>query len=223
MRTVGLEPGGFVRDMGTPDRLALVERHIARRERAKAARADPKRLRVAFLDRDGTLNREVGLVSKAEQIEMLPGAAEAVGRLTRAGWRCFLITNQPVIARGFCSLEELEAINGVVLAAVEKTGGKIERVYFSPFHPETHHGDGVKELRRGSDCRKPGAGMLFQAEEENGLDLAECVMIGDSWRDMVAGRIAGVRTVFVGEGEVPKEADEAQADLAAAVDKLLRD
>lgn len=204
LRGLELEVGGFVRDMGTPDRLALVENYLKRKERSAVAVGSPKELKIAFLDRDGTLNKEVGLISDLNQLEMIEGAAEAVAELCRSGWRCFMITNQPVIARGLCDRQTLNEINAKVVSMVEAAGGKIEKIYYSPFHPETHYGDGVKELRRASDCRKPGSGMLYQAEEENGLDLAEVVMIGDSWRDIVAGRGAGVRTCFLGskaEGE----------------------
>jgi len=123
LRAVELEPGGFVRDMGTPDRLSLVEEYLARKERSRIAQEQPKAPKVAFLDRDGTLNREVGLVSKPEQMEMIEGAAAAVGRLTASGWTCFILTNQPSIARGLCTEAELEEINQVVLSAIEDAGG----------------------------------------------------------------------------------------------------
>ncbi len=212
LRGLELEVGGFVRDMGTPDRLALVENYLKRKERSRAARENPRTLKVAFLDRDGTLNYERGLIDTPEKIEMIPEAAEAVGKLCAAGWTCYLITNQPVIARGLCDVPTLEAINEKVTAVIEAAGGKIEQIYYSPFHPETHHGDGVKEFRRASDCRKPGSGMLYQAEEDHHLDLAEVVMIGDTWRDIVAGQGAGVRTCYLGEKE---EGQALKADFCA--------
>lgn len=205
-----LEPSGFVRDMGTPERLALVENYLKREARSLKARENPKPLKVAFLDRDGTLNFEKGLISCSEQIEMIPGAAEGVAKLCEAGWRCFIITNQPVIARGLCDERILGEINEKVVSEIESQGGQIEKIYYSPYHPETHHGDGVKSLRRASDCRKPGSGMLYQAEEENEIDLAEVVMIGDTFRDIIAGKGAGVRTCYLG---TEKEAGALEADF----------
>lgn len=213
VRALELEVGGFVRDMGTPDRLTLVENYLKRKERALIARENPKPLKVAFLDRDGTLNYERGLISSPDQIEMIPGSADAVAQLCKAGWKCYIITNQPVIARGLCDFETLEQINQKVVSAIEEEGGKVEKVFYSPYHPETHHGDGVKKYRRASDCRKPGSGMLYQAEEGNGLDLAEVIMIGDTWRDIVAGQGAGVRTCFLGE---QKEGQELGAEYTAS-------
>lgn len=218
-----LERTGFVRDMGTPERLQIVEQYLARKSRAEAALKAPKPLKVALLDRDGTLNKEQGLIFHPSQIEMCAGAAEAVSKLTKAGWRCFLITNQPVLARGLCSVETLNEINAVVCSEVEALGGKIEKIYYSPYHPETHHGDGVLELRRASDCRKPNAGMIFQAAEENDLDLSECIMIGDTWRDILAGKKAGVRTALITEiGDAETEADYYGESLQDVVDQLLR-
>ena len=221
--TVDLEIGGFVRDMGTPDRLAVVERYIARKASAEEARTHPLPLKVAFLDRDGTLNVEKGHLKSPEDLELLPGVESALARLKSAGWRCILITNQPGIARGEFEVKDLEAIHEALLSRIEEAGGSIEAIYYSPYHPETHHGEGVRELRRASDCRKPNSGMIFQAAEERDLNLAECVMIGDSWRDVRAGQGAGVRTVFLGKAEEGLEvgADWCASSLGAAVDHLL--
>lgn len=221
--TVDLEIGGFVRDMGTPDRLALVERYIARKARAMRARHAPKALKVALLDRDGTLNVEKGHLSSPDDLELLPGVEEALALLHSNGWRCILITNQPGIARGEFTVKDLEKIHEALELRVAESGGEIEAIYYSPYHPETQHGEGVLELRRASDCRKPNSGMLFDAEEELGLDLAECVMIGDSWRDIKAGQGAGVRTFFLGETDKGLEigADWCALSLKEAVEFLL--
>lgn len=223
LRALELEVTGFVRDMGTPDRLRLVEKYLERKQRSEWAKENSKPLQIAFLDRDGTLNEEVGLISSPDQVRMIPGAAAAVSKLCAAGWRCFILTNQPVIARGLCDEETLEKINNRVVEQIEQVGGSIEAVYYSPFHPETHHGEGVKHLRRASDCRKPKPGMLYQAEEDFHLDLAQVVMIGDRSWDIIAGQIAGVRTCFLGtaaEGE-NLGADYVTRDLAEAADLLL--
>lgn len=221
--TVDLEIGGFVRDMGTPDRLAVVEQYLARCKRAETARNSPQGLKIALLDRDGTLNVEKGHLGKAAELELLPGVGEALRRLHEAHWRCVLITNQPGLARGEFTEGDLEEIHEVLNTEVENAGGKLEAIYYSPFHPETHHGEGVRELRRASDCRKPNSGMIFQAEEDLGFALGESVMIGDSWRDMKAGQGAGVRTFFLGdqgEGE-SLGATWTGSGLAEAVDLLL--
>jgi histidinol-phosphate phosphatase family protein len=184
--------------MGTPDRLAAVEEYLADRDLAAAARATPEQIDTVFLDRDGVLNTEVDLVHRPEQLELLPGAAEAVARLNRCGIRCVVVTNQPVIARGLCTEETLAVIHERLRELIRRGGGELAAIYHCPHHPETHHGEGVPSLRRACRCRKPAPGMLFRARRELGLDLARCAMVGNHAIDIRAGHAAGVRTVLVG-------------------------
>ena len=121
--------------------------------------------------------------------------------------RVFVLTNQPGIARGLYDLETLEAIHEKLEAeiAAEGDGATVDGIYFSPFHPETEHEGGVRQYRRASDCRKPGIGMIMQVVDEHGIDLASSCFIGDSWRDMEAGRSAGLRTVLVEKTDQAKK------------------
>lgn len=201
LRAHMLEEEGFVKDMGTPDRLAAVEEYLADRDLATAARVAPGPIDTVFLDRDGVLNTDVDLVHRPEQLELLPGAAEAVRRLNECGIRCVVVTNQPVIARGLCTEETLEAIHDRLRELVRAGGGEFAAIYHCPHHPETHHGEGVAALRRACRCRKPAPGMLLRARSELGLDLSRCAMVGNHSTDIRAGRAAGVRTVLVGPGD----------------------
>ncbi|MBK8094090.1 MAG: HAD-IIIA family hydrolase [Verrucomicrobiaceae bacterium] len=193
-----IDPAGFVKDMGTPDRLAKVETYLTWRERSRTARVHPAPVRAVILDRDGTINVERGLLTRVEDLELLPGAAEGISSLCAAGLRCFIATNQPAIARGLLTEEGLHAIHERLCAELATAGAHIEKIYHSPFHPETHHGEGIPELRRDSDCRKPKPGMLRRAVEEQGLDLAATIMIGDSDADRLAAQAAGMRFIGVG-------------------------
>lgn len=193
-----MECTGYVCDMGTPDRLASVELHLARRERIRVARMNPGKVRAVILDRDGTINIERGLLTRAEDFEFLPGAADGIAKLCAAGLRCFIATNQPAIARGLLTEAGLDAIHSRMNQQLAAVGAQIEKIYFSPFHPETHHGEGVIELRRDSDCRKPRPGMILRAVEEHDLDLSTLVMVGDSEADCLAADAAGVRFLGVG-------------------------
>ncbi len=204
---------GFIKDMGTPDRLASVEQYL--RERALAREASAKRSRVTtvLLDRDGVLNVDSGLIDREERLELLPGAAKAVALLNEAGIACFVITNQPVIARGLCSEQALAQIHARLLAGVAAEGGRIESVYYCPHHPETHHREGIEELRRGCRCRKPAPGLIFQAQREHGFDLSGAIMVGDRETDVRAGRAAGLRTVLIApQGRHQPEATAALAN-----------
>jgi histidinol-phosphate phosphatase family protein len=128
-------------------------------------------------------------VLSVSELQMLPRAAEAVGRLTRAGWPVFIATNKTAMGWGLLTKREHEAVMAAVLAAIDAAGGKVEAVYHCPHNP-----------LRGCACHKPKPGMLLQAARERGLDLARSWMVGDTWRDMAAGQAAGCRTILIGPG-----------------------
>ncbi|MBK8477959.1 MAG: HAD-IIIA family hydrolase [Opitutaceae bacterium] len=217
LRTHELESGGFVKDMGTPERLAAVEEYLAERAAAALARANPGLVTTVLLDRDGVLNDEAaGLVDTPEKLVLLPGAAEAVALLNRAGMRCIVVTNQSVVARGLCTEGTLAAIHARLSEAIAAEGGgaRIEAVLYCPHHPETHHGEGVAELRRACRCRKPQPGLIFRAWRELGIELAGAVVVGNRASDVRAGRAAGLRTVLVGPaGRRERERTEVAPDL----------
>jgi D-glycero-D-manno-heptose 1,7-bisphosphate phosphatase len=143
-------------------------------------------MRVVFLDRDGVINKapRLGdyLVSWGD-FNFLPGVFEGIQRLNKLGFSIIVITNQACVVKGLISREALERIHANMIAAIDNEGGKIEQVYYCP-HKE---GDGC-------DCRKPEPGMLLQAISDFDLNPAECWMVGDSQKDVDAGKAAGCRT-----------------------------
>ena len=210
LRTYFLPEEGFVKDMGTPDRLAAVEQYLQERTLARTAAEHPTAITTVLLDRDGVLNADSNLIDRVDRLELLPDAAEAVALLSRAGITCFVITNQPVIARGLCTEGELAHIHERLRHEIELGGGKIAAIYHCPHHPETHHAEGVMELRRGCRCRKPAPGLIFRAQRERHFNLGTAVMVGDRATDIRAGQAAGVRTVLVG----PDPQRQREAELA---------
>lgn len=199
LRCHTLESWGFVKDMGTPARLAEVNSYIKERAAAAAARSQPGPVRVLLLDRDGVLTPDLGPGARAQQIRLLPGASEALARAHALGMRCIVVTNQPGVARGLLTPEELAEAHHRLTALAAEAGGRIEAVLDCPHHPETHHAEGVPELRRACRCRKPAPGLIFRAWRELDVDLAEAIMVGDRAVDIQAGHAAGVRTVFIGD------------------------
>lgn len=145
--------------------------------------------RAVFLDRDGVLNVERSYITTPEELELLPGAARAVAELNAAGWPTVVFTNQSGVGRGYLTLATLETIHAKLKAEVEAGGGKIRAIYACPHGPDSD-----------CDCRKPKTGLLRQAAQELGLDLAACFVVGDSLRDIEAGRAAGCRTILVLSG-----------------------
>ena len=185
----------YVKDMGTPDRYAKVSRDL---ENGVVGKSNIKNKRPAvFLDRDGTLNVYKGLVTRPEQLELLDGAAEAIRRLNEAGIPAVLVTNQPVIARGDCTFEELREIHNKLETLLGEKGAYLDRIYFCPHHPDAGFPGERPEYKITCDCRKPKPGLLLRAAEEMNLELSRSYMVGDSATDIEAGRRAGCIPVFL--------------------------
>jgi len=174
--------------------------------------------RLVVLDRDGVINVDSDAYIKSpEEWHAIPGALEAIARLTRHGFRVFVVSNQSGIARGLLTQTTLERINERMRTAVAATGGSIEAIYVCPHHPDD-----------GCACRKPRPGMLRQLEAEHGVSLAGVPLIGDKWSDLEVARAVGARPMLVltGSGQRTLEAhrhevDQAFRDLAAVVDLLV--
>jgi mannose-1-phosphate guanylyltransferase / phosphomannomutase len=196
-----LEPSGFVRDMGKAERFPIVEKYLQDRARISEARKNREKITTVFLDRDGVLNKDLGHIHTVKSIEMLDGVPEAIKLFTDNDIKCIVVTNQPAVARGFCDKETNQNIQDHVKRLVESKGGKLVAMYCCIHHPETQYGEGVEELRRGCDCRKPSNGMLMQAKDDLSIDLKGAVMIGDSFRDIEAGKNSGLRTIFIDSGK----------------------
>lgn len=149
-----------------------------------------------FLDRDGTIIRQVELLHASSQLHLLPGAAAAIKDLNDAGYLVVIVTNQPVIARGIISPEDLGRIHAALIGRLARRGARIDAVYFCPHHPQADRA----EYRMACACRKPGVGMLLQAEQDLGIDLSRSFFVGDSTQDICAGNRAQVRTILVRTG-----------------------
>lgn len=176
-------------------------------------------MKAVFLDRDGTVVEERGYLTTPEMIALLPGAARAIADLRARGWKAIIVSNQALVAKGMITEEELAAINLRMVSLLAAEGAALDGIYCCPHHPE-HSGE--------CDCRKPRPGMLERAAREHGLELAECVLVGDTRRDIDAGKAAGAATVLVltGKGAAtsaePHGADHVAKDLAAAAEWLVR-
>jgi D-glycero-D-manno-heptose 1,7-bisphosphate phosphatase len=178
-----------------------------------------------FIDRDGCLTEEVGYVNHPSRIRLLPGSAEAVGRLNQAGIPAVLVTNQAGIAKGYFSEETLGLVNAEMLRQLAARQAALDGVYVCVHHPR----EGEPPFRAECDCRKPRPGLLLRAAAELGLDLATSVMIGDKLSDVAAGQVVGAAGVLVlsgyGRGEWEYRAvdsrvkpDHVATDLLEAVE-----
>ena len=141
-----------------------------------------------FLDRDGTVIVDKVHLTDPDDVELVPGAAEAVRRLNEAGLFTVIVSNQSVVARGLATHEMVRAANDRVQELLLEEGAYIDAFYYCPHH---------EDFSGPCDCRKPKPGMLFDASVEHDLDLARSFMVGDWWSDVGAGHAAGVTTILV--------------------------
>ena len=187
----------YVKDMGTPDRYRAVCEDFA------AGRVQAKNLlhkqRAIFLDRDGTINKHVGFLRNIDDFELLPGAAEAIRKINASGYLAIVVTNQPVIARGEVTEDQLREIHNKMETLLGQEGAYVDAIYYCPHHPDKGFEGEIPELKIDCDCRKPKPGMILQAAKDFNIDLENSWMIGDGENDIRAGTAAGCHTARVGE------------------------
>jgi D-glycero-D-manno-heptose 1,7-bisphosphate phosphatase len=154
-----------------------------------------------FIDRDGTLMRDVDYCGDPAEVALFPDATDALRKLKEHGYKIIVITNQSAIGRGLFSAETYRAVEREVLR--QAGPGLIDATYFCPHAPD-----------EGCECRKPQPGMVLNAARDHGLDLSRSFFVGDKNSDVECGRNAGVKTVLVRTG-YGKEQDETRADFVA--------
>jgi D-glycero-D-manno-heptose 1,7-bisphosphate phosphatase len=185
----------YVRDMGTPGRLAEVGEAL--RSGLVAARNLANPQRAAFLDRDGTINADVGFLTHIDDLRLRPGMAEYIRELNRGGYLVIVVTNQPVIARGEVTWAELEQIHWKLETLLGEQGAFVDDIFVCPHHPDKGFPGERPEYKIDCQCRKPKPGMLLAAAAKYNIDLGSSFMVGDSERDRGAAQAAGVRYLDV--------------------------
>ena len=158
-------------------------------------------MRAVFIDRDGTITEEDGLFYRYEQIRINKNAAEAIKILNKS-FLVIMITNQPVVARGLCSEDDVREINSRIAKELEKQGARIDGVYFCPHHPEQHADvpEHARKYRIACKCRKPRTGMIEKAAGDFKIDVGLSFFIGDGTIDMETAKNAGCVSVLVKTG-----------------------
>lgn len=199
----------YVKDMGTPDRMVDVERDFKSGLIRKKNLS--QRQRAVFLDRDGTINRYAGFLREIDDFKLIDGAAEAIRKINQSGYLAIVVTNQPVIARGEVSWEELNRIHQKMETLLGEKGAYVDDIFVCPHHPDSGFPGEITEYKIDCNCRKPKPGLLLQAAAKYNINLAGSWMIGDSARDMEAGRSVGCQIAQV----------SGRFTLRNAVDKLL--
>ena len=207
----------YVKDMGTPDR------YYAVCEDFKAGHVQGKNLKnkqkAIFLDRDGTINKYVGFLRNINEFELIDGVSKAIKKMNESGYLTIVVTNQPVIARGEVSFDELDEIHNKMETLLGKDGAYIDGLYYCPHHPHKGYEGERPELKIECECRKPKPGMLMKAAEDFNVDLEKSWMIGDGENDVLAGKNAGCKTVLIGNQDYQQ--DYTVSSLKEFVDRML--
>ena len=173
----------------------------------------PAGRRAVFLDRDGTIIEDVDFLRDESEIRLLPGAVEGIRLLREAGFLVIVATNQSGVARGYLTEKKLRAVHTTLLEELARQSARLDAIYYCPHHPE----GSVREYAIECDCRKPAPGLLLRAARQWNVNLAASFVVGDSERDVLAGKRAGCRTVLISAARPAKTAaDDAAPDFLEA-------
>ena len=213
LRLFGYNSPEYIKDIGTPERYDWICAEYATGVVQRNSLNTPQP--AVFLDRDGTLNQEVDGVTAPERLELIPGVAAAIHRLNHHGFRVIVVSNQPVVAKGFCTEADIQIIHNKLETLLGREHAFLDRIYYCPHHPEKGFAGERPELKVDCACRKPKPGMILQARDALNIDLANSWMIGDTTRDMQTARNAGLKAILVRTGYAGKDGKyDAQPDLA---------
>ncbi len=169
--------------------------------------------KAVFLDRDGTISRDVPYCSRVEDFEILPAVPEAIRLLKQNGFKVVVITNQSGVGRGYFTEVTLVQIHEHMEKELARHNARVDAIYYCPHHPDD-----------GCECRKPKPGMLLKAADELGINFARSFMVGDSGMDIRAGKAVGCQTVLMVNGsnkEMNETPDYIAADLLKAAHWIL--
>jgi histidinol-phosphate phosphatase family protein len=197
-KLLGYNSPEYIKDIGKPERYDRVCREFANGTIARSSLAVPQR--AVFLDRDGTLIPDKDCLRDAAGLELLPGAAQAVHELNHHGWRTVVVTNQPVIAKGFCDEAEMDRMHAKLETLLGLEHAFLDRIFYCPHHPEKGFPGERPELKIDCTCRKPKTGLIERAVTELNVDLRQSWLIGDTTTDLQTARNAGLRSILVRTG-----------------------
>ena len=183
--------------------------------------------RAVFLDRDGTMIRDVGYLYNPDEIDFFPWTVDVIRALSAAGFAVVVTTNQSGIARGLFSEAQLDAVHAAMARVLDAGGARVLAYYYCPHHPNGT----VPAFTKVCDCRKPAGGMVERASRELGLDASQSFVVGDTWLDIGLAKSCGAKGVLVRTGAGAKaelqpvphlKADVIVDNLAAAASWILR-
>lgn len=214
----------YVKDAGTVERFYTVQK--AQKDGVWKRKNLSNMQRCIFLDRDGTINRYNGLISSEEELELEPVAAEAIRLINESGYLAIVVTNQPVVARGMCDIEDVQRIHKKLAVLLGEQGAYLDDIVFCPHHPDKGYPEENPKYKIKCNCRKPATGMIDDMVEKYNIDCSCSYMVGDSTIDIQTGINAGLHTVLVhtgvagNDGKYDVKAEMEAEDLLEAVKRI---
>src|SRR4030042_1379411 len=198
LRMYGYQTFEYLKNMGTPERWEEVSHDYKTGKIFQFNYENPQK--AIFLDRDGVLNVEKSFISQPEELELYDFAPEAIQKINESQYLTIVVTNQSVIARNLCTLEELDLIHEKLATDLGMQHAYLDALYFCPHHPDKGYPEERVEYKIECDCRKPKPGLFHRAAKDFNINLNDSWMIGDSERDILAGINAGCKTIGVMTG-----------------------
>ena len=215
----------YIKDAGTINRIKRVESDMI--NGIVAAKNLSKPQKCIFLDRDGVLNKTGGLIYDIDKLELEDSAVKALSLINTSEYLAVVITNQPVIARGLCSIDELDEIHKKLQTLFGEKHVYFDDLFYCPHHPDKGYPEENPEYKIDCDCRKPKTGMLLTASDKHNIDLKKSWFIGDRTVDIKTGLNAGVKTILVrtgaagGDKKYDVTPDHISDDVQSAVEYIL--
>lgn len=189
----------YVKDVGTVERIKKTSEDI-HKNILKSKNLKNKQ-KCIFLDRDGTINIHKGLIISSDDIELEKNVAEAIKKINSSEYIAIIITNQPQVARGLCSIEDIENINKRLKTILGEKGVYVEDIYYCPHHPDKGYPQENKNYKIKCKCRKPNIELIEKAVLKYNIDLKKSWFIGDTTIDIKTGTNAGMKTILLNTGE----------------------
>lgn len=180
---------GCVRDLGTPERLKEFE--------ISALKDSDYRKPIIFLDRDGVINEQKGWIKDLADFHIFEDVGESIQLLNQSGYRVVVVTNQPVIARGEATFDDIHNLHASLDMYLARSGAYVDSYFVCPHHADAGFEGEISELKMDCSCRKPKTGLLNAAILDFPTNLESCWMVGDTWRDRIAAENMGIRYINI--------------------------
>ncbi|WP_027205246.1 HAD-IIIA family hydrolase [Butyrivibrio fibrisolvens] len=216
----------YIKDVGTPERIQDVE--AALKYGIVKKRNLKNKQKCIFVDRDGTLNVYKGLLFNVDDMELEKTVPEAVKLINKSDYLVMVVTNQPVVARNMCSIDDIEKIHERMETLLGEEGAYLDDIVFCPHHPDKGYPEENPVYKVECNCRKPKTGMIMELAEKYNINLSNSWMIGDTTQDILTGINAGTKTALVKtglagtDGKFDVVADITGENLLDVIEKIIK-